>query len=142
MNINPSFSPNVGRPPIRLLLIEDHSELAEITAEVLCSYGMDVRIASSGQEAIETAPVFTPEIILCDLFLWDMSGLDLARAFRSKPETKDAVIALYTALRDMELSTLEGEANSTEIDLFLSKPLTGEKVDKLFARFALRRQQG
>jgi len=42
----------------------------------------------------------------------------------------------------MELSTLEGEANATEMDLFLSKPLTGEKVDKLFARFALRRQQG
>jgi CheY-like chemotaxis protein len=128
-------------PPVRLLLIEDHSELAEVTAEVLCSYGMDVRIASSGQDALETATVFRPEIVLCDLFLSDMSGLDLARALRSKPETKDAVIALHTALRDRELSTLEGQASATEIDLFLSKPITGEKVDKLFARFALRRQE-
>ena len=98
------------------------------------------RRTSSGQDALETATVFRPEIILCDLSLPDMSGLDLARALRSKPETRDAVIALHTAVRDLELSTLE-EANATEIDLVLAKPLTGEKVDKLFARFALRRQE-
>jgi CheY-like chemotaxis protein len=123
------------------LLIEDHSELAEVTAEILCSDGMDVRIASSGQEALETATVFRPEIILCDLFLPDMSGLDLARALRSKPETRDAVIGLHTALPARELSELEDQANATEVDLFLTKPLTGEKVDKLFARLALRRRE-
>jgi CheY-like chemotaxis protein len=123
------------------LLIEDHSELAEVTAEILCSDGMDVRIASSGQEALETATVFRPEIILCDLFLPDMSGLDLARALRSKPETRDAVIGLHTALPVRELSELEDQANATEVDLFLTKPLTGEKVDKLFARLALRRRE-
>jgi len=129
-----------SRPPVRLLLIEDHAEMAEVTADILCRYGMDVRIASCGQEALETATVLRPDIILCDLFLQDMSGLELARVFRSRPETKDALIALHTAMPEMEVSTLEAEANATEIDLFLSKPVTKEKVDKLFARFALRRQ--
>jgi CheY-like chemotaxis protein len=127
-------------PPVRLLLIEDNPEMAEVISEILCNYGMDVRIVSSGQEALGTATVFRPEIILCDLFLSDMSGLDVARTLRSKPETKGAVIALHTAMPDRELSTWEGEANATAIDLFLSKPLTKEKVDKLFARLALRRQ--
>jgi chemotaxis family two-component system sensor kinase Cph1 len=136
--VTPNFMNS--RPPVRLLLIEDHAEMAEVTADILCRYGMDVRIASCGQEALETATVLRPDIILCDLFLQDMSGLELARVFRSRPETKDALIALHTAMPEMEVSTLEAEANATEIDLFLSKPVTKEKVDKLFARFALRRQ--
>jgi len=142
MSTRPSFSVDRGGRPVRLLLVEDHAELAEVTAEILCSNGMDVSIASSGQEALETAAVFRPEIILCDLFLPDMSGLALARAFRSKPETKVAVIALHTALHDLDLSALmEDQAHDTVIDVFISKPLTDDKVDKLFARFALRQQE-
>jgi CheY-like chemotaxis protein len=126
-----------SRSSIRLLLIDDHPDLAEVTSEILCTYGMDVRIASSGHEALETATAFRPQIILCDLSIPDMSGLDIARALRTRPETKNALFALHTALHPKQLFMLQ-ESNGSEIDLFLSKPITREMVNQLLAGLTRR----
>ena len=128
--VNPTPS---SQRTVRLLLIEDHAGLAEATAEYLRSEGLEVRIAESGEEALETAGVFQPEIVLCDLSLPDMSGLDVARALRANPDTKDAVMALYSAMAESDVRTLERQVNPNEVNLFLSKPLTEDKLNKLLA---------
>jgi len=128
--VNPTPS---SQRTVRLLLIEDHAGLAEATAEFLRSEGLEVRIAESGEEALETAGVFQPEIVLCDLSLPDMSGLDVARALRANPDTKDAVMALYSAMAESDVRTLERQVNPNEVNLFLSKPLTEDKLNKLLA---------
>src|SRR5262245_61185896 len=87
----------------RVLLIEDHALLAEATAEFMRSKDLDVRIAYTGREALETAAVFHPEIVLCDLRLPDMPGPDVARALREMPGAKDAVIAMHSAMGESEL---------------------------------------
>jgi two-component system CheB/CheR fusion protein len=119
--------------PVRLLLIDDNVELAEATAEYLTMAGVDVRVAEDGKGALETAEASSPDIVLCDLFLADLSGLDLAQAFRWNPHTKNVVFALYTALSEGELRALEREAGSY-VDLFVSKPLTEEKLKTLLDR--------
>jgi len=128
--VNPTRS---SQRTVRLLLIEDHAGLAEATAEYLRSEGLEVRIAESGEEALETAGVFQPEIVLCDLSLPDMSGLDVARALRANPDTKDAVMALYSAMAESDVRTLERQVNPNEVNLFLSKPLTEDKLNQLLA---------
>ena len=114
----------------RVLLIEDHAALAEATAEFMGSKGLVVRVASSGREALETAAAFHPDIVLCDLRLPDMSGLDVARALRDMPETKDAVIAMHSAMTESDFGT-KGPQGIAAVDLVLSKPLTEEKLDTL-----------
>ena len=118
---------------VRLLLVEDHSDFAEATAQFLKMAGVEVRIAKDGKKALEAFGAFRPQIVLCDLSLPDLSGLDLARAIRSNPQTKDIVFALYSALSDYELRALESEFGN-QINLFLSKPLTDEKLKRLLAR--------
>jgi CheY-like chemotaxis protein len=127
-----------GRP--RLLLIEDNVELAQVTAEFLGDAELEVRIAESGEEALAIARAFRPEIILCDMTLRDMSGLDVAGAFRANPDMKHVLFALHSALSDVELRALEREIDADEINLFLSKPLTQQKIDRLLAALEVMRK--
>jgi len=76
----------------RLLLIEDHVSLAEVTAELLRLAGVEVWIAKSGTEALKMGKVVKPDIILCDRYLPDLSGLKPGRSFRANPDTKNAVL--------------------------------------------------
>jgi CheY-like chemotaxis protein len=116
----------------RVLLIEDHAPLAEATAEFIRSKDLDVRIASTGREALEIAAEFHPEIVLCDMRLPDMTGPDVARALRKMPRAKDAVIAMHSAMTEPDLRTESLQA-SAAVNLFLSKPLTEEKLDTLIS---------
>jgi CheY-like chemotaxis protein len=124
--------------PSRVLLVDDHASLAEATAEFLGSYGLEVRIASSGEEALKAAATFRPEIVISDMRLPDLSGLDLAHALRARPETKDALLTISTAMSGTEVRLFESHAKATAIDLFFPKPLTEDVIKRLLA--ALRRR--
>src|SRR4030095_8967469 len=78
----------------RVLLIEDHEALAEATAFLMRSEGLEVWIAATGRDALEMADRVRPEIVLCDLRLPDMNGLDIVRELRSRPGAKHSLIAI------------------------------------------------
>jgi DNA-binding response OmpR family regulator len=124
----------------RLLLVEDSAVLAEATAEYLRCSGLDVRIAGSAKEALQTVEVFRPEIILCDLRLPDMSGLDLLQALRLNRDTQGAVLALHSAMSDADLRLL-GLETDAQIDLYLTKPLTEEKIQRLLDELGNRHKK-
>jgi len=121
---------------LRLLLIEDHAELSNMTAEFLRGMGLEVRTAKSAEEALGIAGVFLPEIVLCDLSLPDMSGLEVARMLRLNPDTRDVFFAIHTAMAQAEIRVLERHVNAAEVNMILSKPLTEETLDKLLAGLA------
>jgi len=112
---------------LRVLLVEDDPDLAEATAEFLRLEALDVRIAASGRDALETATGFQPQLVLCDLNLPDMTGLELVRSLRSNPSTKGTYIAILTAMRERDL-TGRMEAGEQQADAFISKPLTFDAV--------------
>jgi CheY-like chemotaxis protein len=117
----------------RVLLVEDHATLAEATAEFMRGEGLEVRIASNGNSGLEMAAAFQPDIVLCDLSLPDMPGLDVARALRAIPGTKDVLIAMHTAFAERDLRKFESQADGS-VDMFLSKPLTPEKLDTILSQ--------
>lgn len=123
--------------PTRLLLIEDHFDLANATADFLREWGLEVQIAGSGEEALEMAAAFRPQIVLSDLTLPDISGLEVIRRLRADPKTRNALFAVDTAMARADIDALE-EASAGEVDLFLSKPLTDDAVNDLLSRFARR----
>src|SRR5262245_55751813 len=121
--------------PVRVLLVEDHAVFAEATAEFLRVAGLEVLIAESGERALERAVVFRPDIVLCDIRLPDMSGLEVGRALRANPVTAHALIAIHTAMDERDIEALEGGFKANEFNLFLSKPLTKEKLNGLLSAF-------
>jgi CheY-like chemotaxis protein len=86
------------------------------------------------------AKVFQPEIILCDLRLPGITGLDVAQAVRANPDTRHALIAIHSAISDMDLRSLERGIDADFVNLFLSKPLTSQKLASLLLALDVMRQ--
>jgi CheY-like chemotaxis protein len=123
----------------RVLLVEDHAALAEATAELLRFHGLEVRVATTGGDALAMTKAFDPVLILCDMMLPDMSGLDVALAVRATHDSNDVLIAVCSAMRADDLREIERHTKTRGIDLFLSKPLTNETLIGLLPRLeALR----
>ena len=68
----------------RVLLVEDHAGFAEATAALMRHHGLDVSIATSGGDALKLAEECRPVLVLCDLTLPDMTGLDVVQALRAR----------------------------------------------------------
>jgi DNA-binding response OmpR family regulator len=120
-----------GNAGPRLLLIEDHDDLADATAKFLRSQGFQVQIANTGKAAIQTAAVFLPEIVLCDLSLPDMSGFDVARQLRTQAGTEHVLFVIHSAMTKSDIGMSDRELRARNIDLFLTKPLTLENIEAL-----------
>ena len=130
----------MGRTPLqqpsccRVLLVEDNADLAEVTALFIRASGLEVLIAASGRDALEIAGRFHPEIVLCDLTLPDMSGLEVLQAMRSQESFKDALLVIFSARGERDLKLLEQTVDPSAVDVFLSKPITREALDRLLSQ--------
>ena len=70
---------------LRVLVVEDHADSAEVLAYLLRLEGHDVRTAPDGATALELAPAFDAEVVLCDIGLPGLNGYDLAARMRERP---------------------------------------------------------
>jgi CheY-like chemotaxis protein len=127
----------------RVLLVEDHAAMAEGTAAFMQIHGLQVQVASSGRAALTIAEEFHPVLVLCDMSLPDMEGLDVAQALRARPGGHDLLIAMLTAIGPRELREIERHTTHRGVNLYLSKPLTSETLKDLLSRLeVLRRSAG
>jgi len=117
--------------PLRVLLIEDHPDLAAATAGFLEAEGLDVRTALSGHEALEIAPAFQPQLLLCDLHLPDMSGLDVVHELRSNPSTERTYVVILTGTAAMD-------STEVDVDFWMVKPMTTEALHRVLRRVSLK----
>ena len=120
---------------LRVLLIEDDPDLAEATAEFLKAEGLDVQTALTGRLALQVAETFRPQLVLCDLNLPDMAGLDVVRRLRSNPATDKTCVVILTAMRETERA-YQREAETLGVDAFICKSITIGAIRALTERIA------
>ncbi|MEC4982937.1 MAG: response regulator [Oscillatoria sp. PMC 1068.18] len=86
-------------PPLsKILLVEDDIDIQTIASLGLKAVGgFNVEICSSGKEAVETAPQFTPDLILLDVMMPGMDGIATLEALRSIPKIQDTPVIFLTA---------------------------------------------
>jgi len=118
----------------RVLLVEDHAGFAEATAALMRQHGLDVSIATSGGDALKVAEACRPVLVFCDLALPDMTGLDVVRALRARRSANDCLTVILSAMSVNELREIEGHRKTSEITLWLPKPLTSPILVDLIAR--------
>jgi CheY-like chemotaxis protein len=101
----------LGQPIRRVLVVDDNRDGANSMAIVLRLLGNDVKTASDGIEAIEIAESFSPEIILMDIGLPRLNGLDATRRIREHPWGETVKIIALTGRgqeKDRQLSQAAG----------------------------------
>jgi two-component system response regulator RegX3 len=106
------------RRPYRVLIVEDEPGLAESVRYALESEGFDVMVAATGLNGLEVARTAGPDLVLLDLMLPEMSGLDVCRQIRA---SSDVPIIMLTA-KDSEADKVTGLELGA--DDYMTKPFS------------------
>jgi CheY-like chemotaxis protein len=104
---------------LRLLIIDDNRDSADTLALLLQRVGFEVRVAYEGQQAIEAARSFKPDVFIVDLAMPIMDGFQLATRLRAMP---DFAHALFVALSGLSDQTHLDEASKAQFDEYIVKP--------------------
>lgn len=70
----------------RILVVDDEAFVRQAVAEFLTRHGYDVTAAESGSRALELLSEFQPDLVLLDVFMPEMDGLEVLRRIRQRPE--------------------------------------------------------
>ena len=109
-----------------VLLIDDHRDTNRLTVELLELDGFEVLAVSSGADALLVCADMSPCLILLDLGLPDMSGIELAQRLRELPTCSRTPLLALSGY-----SHLKAEAISAGCDGFLLKPLLPRELRHL-----------
>lgn len=125
-------------PQPRILLIEDERGLVQSLNWYFNREGYETIVASDGQEGLRKAQAMGPDVVLLDLMLPGMNGLDVCRELRSSEKTKDIPIIMITAKAE-ETDQIVGF--SMGADDYVTKPFSN-KVLLQRVKALLRRAEG
>lgn len=115
------------RPPV-VLLVEDESAQREVLTYNLEAEGFTVAVAVSGDEALLMVQEESPDLILLDWMLPNVSGIEVCRQIKARPETRSIPVIMLSA-RSEELDRVRGL--ETGADDYVVKPYS---VAELMAR--------
>ena len=109
----------------RIMVVDDNVDAATMLATLLQFHGHDVRTATNGPEALATGAEFHPEIVFLDIGLPGMSGYELARRLRDRPDMRTATLVAVTGWGQEDDRRQSKEAG---IDHHLTKPVDSDHV--------------
>ena len=125
---------NTIRSPDLILVVDDDPVDRGMLVAYLQIKGFTVQEASNGASALALASTLHPRLILIDLAMADVDGLETARRLRANSSTKNAIIVAVTA---RALATDRNEAHRAGCDDFIPKPFDATTFDDYVER-ALR----
>jgi CheY-like chemotaxis protein/two-component sensor histidine kinase len=121
----------VAAPRRRILVVEDNVDSARTLGMLLEIMGHEVRVAHDGESALEAAPGFAPQVVLCDIGLPGMDGYEVARRLRALPGLRGAVLVAQTGWGQEEDRR---RAASAGYDHHLVKPIDPDALNELLAQ--------
>jgi CheY-like chemotaxis protein len=114
--------------PPEVLIVEDAPEIGAIFAEILQMDGMKVEVIMDGALALHRLETFTPDLILLDMHLPHVSGMEILAYIRESEHLKAVKVIAVTA-NALLAADLEDKA-----DLTLLKPVTFDQISDLSKR--------
>lgn len=105
---------------IKILLVDDEPDILEFMEYNLAKEGYEVFLAKNGKEAVEVARRERPQLIILDIMMPAMDGIEACRQIREIPDLQQTLIAFLTA-RNEEYSQIAGF--DVGADDYISKPV-------------------
>ena len=118
-------------PGKTILIVDDNEVNLTLLQFLLRTEGYDVQVATSGQQALDLTGSLSPALILMDLQLPDMNGLEVARKLKSDPATWEIPIIAVTAYA---MKGDEEKALSAGCDKYVTKPIDTRGLPRLIAQ--------
>ena len=128
---------------IKILLVDDEPDILEIVGFNLANEGYTIITAENGLEAVKKAKKEKPHLIVLDVMMPEMDGIEACEHIRQIPELKDVIITFLTA-RGEDYSQLAGF--DAAADDYITKPIKPKvlvsKVKALLRRYRKEEKQG
>jgi two-component system alkaline phosphatase synthesis response regulator PhoP len=123
--------------PTKILVVDDEPDILEIVSYNLIKEGYSVKTAENGQDALKIAREFIPDLVLLDVMMPKMDGMETCKQLRMIPSLKSCFVLFLTAREEEFVEVLSFQAGA---DDFLTKPI---KPRALLSRIEaiLRRSQ-
>lgn len=119
----------------KILIVEDEKDIADLIHFNIFKAGFDATLAMTGNEAIEKAKSFLPDLILLDLMIPEISGYEVCTILKENPSTKQIPIIILTA-RGSEEDIVKGLESGA--DDYITKPFSPKvllaRVNAIFRR--------
>ncbi|AJW73221.1 diguanylate cyclase [Borrelia hermsii] len=109
----------------KLLLVDDTPTNLDLLIDIL-QYNYEIRVAVNGFDALKQVEIASPDLILLDVLLPDISGYEVCKRLKNDPETRDIPV-IFISSRDSTDAQLEG-FNVGGVDYIL-KPFNGRIID-------------
>jgi len=110
----------------KLLIVDDNEGVRHLVSRWLERAGFSVREAKDGAEAVEKVKEEPPAIILADIRMPKIDGIELARIIKNEyPEIKIILMTAYSSPQTIAQARREG------VDDYLEKPFTKDQVEKI-----------
>ncbi len=107
----------------KILIVDDNQELVRALQLLLKNY--DLILAENGKQAVEMAFTLEPDLILMDILMPEMDGLEATRMIRQNPKTRSMPILAITAGVS---NGIKEECDKSGCDDFIAKPFTFEQL--------------
>jgi two-component system CheB/CheR fusion protein len=117
-------------PARRVLVVDDNVDAAESMAMLARLWGHDVHVAHTGPEALQAAEKCRPDVIVLDIGLPGLSGYDVARQLRQRPDFHRTVLVAVTGYGQDEDRRRSGQAG---FDHHLTKPVAPAALQRVLA---------
>lgn len=110
----------------RILVVEDEDVVRSIIVEAIRSEGFEVMEAKKGDEAIEVFLAENPDLVILDIIMPDMDGLEVCQAIRKLPEPLNKTPIIMLTAIDTRLGKRLGEEAGA--DVYLTKPFSPKEL--------------
>lgn len=108
-----------------ILVVDDEVIVADLVARILTDVGHQVRVANSGREALQQVDSAPPDLVILDVVMPDMGGLEVCQSIRANPALASLPILFLTALAGQE-DKLTGFALGA--DDYVTKPFDNREL--------------
>jgi CheY-like chemotaxis protein len=108
-----------------ILVVDDNQDNVNIAREILLSRGFEVRVAYNGPSALASVEQQRPDLVLLDVMMPQMSGMEVLDRLRANPATAGVPVILVTA-KDQDEDLLAGYKYGA--DYYITKPFSAKQL--------------
>jgi CheY-like chemotaxis protein len=119
-----------------ILIVDDNPQNLKLAKVILAAEGYEVKTAIDAEDALRILESFTPRLILMDLQLPRMDGLELTRRLKADPARREIIIIALTAYA---MKGDDEKAFAAGCDGYISKPIDIDALPRVVAEYLARR---
>ncbi len=115
----------------RILVVDDEADVLLLAREMLEFEGYEVHTVESGEDALELLPELEPDLVLLDVVMPGVSGLEVCRVIKRDEAMRGVKVVLFTALgSEVDLMMDEGDKADDYVLKFFTRKAFLEQIEK------------